>query len=163
VSAVEALKTARAAGLHFEIDGDDLVLKAVSAPPTAVLDELSRHKADILALHRRGSDEWSAEDWQVYFDERAGIAEFDCGLPRAEAEARAFECCVVEWLNRNPVSSAPGRCFGCGGGEDAIDTLLPYGAGATGRAWLHLRCWGAWHASRRAEAVAVLTLILWAG
>ena len=32
--------------------------------------------------------------------ERAGIAEFDGGLPRPEAEALAFECCVVEWLNR---------------------------------------------------------------
>ena len=36
------------------------------------------------------------EDWQVFFDERAGIAEFDGGLPRAETEARAFACCMAE-------------------------------------------------------------------
>lgn len=46
------------------------------------------------------SAEWSVEDWQSYFDERAGITEFDGGLPRAEAEARAFDCCVVRWLQQ---------------------------------------------------------------
>ena len=30
---------------------------------------------------------WTEEDWQALFDERAGIMEFDGGLPRAEAEA----------------------------------------------------------------------------
>jgi hypothetical protein len=78
----------------------------------------------------------------AFFDERAGIAEFDGGLPRASAEARAFACCVVEWLNRNPVCSPPGRCLGCGGSEDAIDKLLPYGTEPTGHAWLHSRCLG---------------------
>jgi hypothetical protein len=29
-----------------------------------------------MALLRRGNDGWSAEDWKVFFDERAGIAEF---------------------------------------------------------------------------------------
>jgi hypothetical protein len=32
---------------------------------------------------------WSAEDWQARLDERAGIAEFDGGLPHAQAEALA--------------------------------------------------------------------------
>ena len=88
MSAAEALKAARAAGIELALDGDDLALSAASAPPAAVLDALSRHKAEIVALLRPGRDGWSAEDWQVYFDERAGIAEFDGGLPRAEAEAR---------------------------------------------------------------------------
>ena len=115
MSAAEALKAARAAGVELAIDGDDLVLEASAPPPAAVLDLLSRHKAGIVALLRPGDDGWSAEDWQAFFDERAGIAEFDGGLPRAEAEARAFACCVAEWLNRNPVRSPPGRCLGCGG------------------------------------------------
>ena len=122
-----------------------------------MLDALSRHKAEIVALLRPGRDGWSAEDWQVYFDERAGIAEFDGGLPRAEAEAQAFECCVVEWLNRNPICSPPGRCLGCGDREDAHDQLLPYGTEPTGHAWLHSRCWEAWHARRKAEATAALS------
>ena len=163
MSAVEALKAARAAGVHLGIDGDGLVLEATSAPPTAVLDALSRHKAEIVALLRPGRDSWSAENWQVYFDERAGIAEFDGGLPRAEAEARAFACCVVEWLNRNPVCSPPGRCLDCGGSEDAHDKLLPYGTEPTGHAWLHSLCWAPWHARRKAEAVPVLSLTLGAG
>ena len=80
-----------------------------------------------------------------------------------QAEAQAFECCVVEWLNRNPVCSPPGRCLGCGGGEDTHDKLLPYGTEQTGHAWLHSRCWEAWHANRKAKAVAVLSLTLGAG
>src|SRR5207342_393585 len=61
----------------------------------------------IVVLLRPGRDGWSAEDWQVFFDERAGIAEFDGGLPRGAAEAGAFACCVVEWLNRNFERSPP--------------------------------------------------------
>ena len=54
MSAVEALKAARAAGVELALDGDDLVLEAASAPPAAVLDALSRHKAEIVALLRPG-------------------------------------------------------------------------------------------------------------
>ena len=162
MSAVEALRAARAAGIELALDGADLALSAASAPPATVLDALSRHKAEIVALLRLG-DGWSAEDWQVYFYERAGIAEFDGGLPRREAEAQAFECCVVEWLNRHPVRSPPGRCHGCGGTEDAYDKLLPYGTEQSGHAWLLSLCWEAWHANRKAKAVAVLSLTLGAG
>ena len=156
MSAVEALKAARAAGVELALDGDDLVLEAASAPPAAVLDALSRHKAEIVALLRPGRDGWSAEDWQVFFDERAGIVEFDGGLPRAEAEAQAFACCVVEWLNRNPERSPAGRCLGCGDREHAHDPLLPYGVEPTGHAWLHSRCWPAWYEARKAKAVSAL-------
>jgi hypothetical protein len=157
LNAAVALKAARAAGLHLVVDGDALVLSAASAPPAAILDALSRHKAEIIALLQPGRDGWSAEDWQVYFDERAGVAEFDGGLARAEAEARAFEWCVAEWLNRNPVCSPPGHCLYCGGREEKWDKLLPYGCEPTGHAWLHSRCWEAWHANRKAKAVAALS------
>ena len=110
MSAVHALKLARAAGVRIGIDGDALTLDADAAPPPAVLDLLARHKAQVIALLRPGGDGWSGEDWRAFFDERAGIAEFDGGLPRDQAEARAFACCVAEWLNRNPVRSPPGRC-----------------------------------------------------
>ena len=103
MNAIEALKAARVAGIELALDGDDLVLSAASAPPTAVLNSLSRHKTEIAALLRLGHDGWSGEDWLAFFDERAGIAQFDGGLSRGEAEARAFQFCVVEWLNRNPV------------------------------------------------------------
>ncbi len=97
-----------------------------------------------------------AQDWQAYFDERAGIAGHDGGLARADAERQAFECCVSEWLWRNPpLASGPERCAHCGKplGEDG----LPYLTGDGGHAWLHSRCHGDWMRQRRAEAVAALT------
>jgi hypothetical protein len=163
MNAADVLKRARAAGVELRVDGDDLVLSAASAPPAAVLDALSRHKAKIVVLLRPRRDGWSGEDWLAYFDERAGIAEFDGGLPRATAEAQAFECCIVEWLNRNCGRSLPGRCVGCGEVECSRGPLLPFGMERTGCVWLHSSCWPAWHASRRAEAVAILTEILMGG
>lgn len=156
MSAIEALKAARAAGVQLKTDGDDLVLEASAPPPAAVLNLLSHHKAGIVTLLRPGRDSWSVEDWQVFFDERAGIAEFDGGLTRAHAETRAFACCVAEWLNCNPVRSPPGRCPGCGADDHAHDPLLRYGVEGTGHVWLHSRCRPAWYAGRKAEAVAAL-------
>ena len=92
----------------------------------------------------------------MFFDKRAGIAEFDGGLPRDQAEALAFACCAVEWLNRNFVRSPAGRCLGCGDREHAHDPLVPFGVEPSGHAWLHSRCWPAWHAGRKAQAIAAL-------
>jgi len=108
MSAADALKAARAAGIQLGVDGEDLALTASVPPPATVIDLLASHKAEVVALLRLSRDGWSAQDWQVFFDERAGIVEFDAGLPRAEAEAHAFACCVVEWLNRNPAQSLAG-------------------------------------------------------
>jgi hypothetical protein len=120
-----------------------------------MLDLLSRHKAGIVALLRPVNG-WSGEDWLAFFDERAGIGEFDGGLARAEAEASAFVCCVVEWLNRNPVRSLSGRCIGCGEAEHAHDPLLPFGTESSGHAWLHSGCSLAWRRARKAGAVTAL-------
>ena len=91
MSAVQALKAARDAGVRIGIDGDALTLEADAAPPPEVLDQLRRHKAGIIALLRPTGGCWSEENWQAYFDERAGIREFDGGLSRGEAEERALE------------------------------------------------------------------------
>ena len=93
MSASQALRAARAAGIHLEVDGDDLLLEAPAPPPTAVLDALSRRKAEIVRILHPAKDGWSAEDWQLFFEERAAVAEYDGGLLRVEAEAQAFECC----------------------------------------------------------------------
>jgi hypothetical protein len=155
MSAAEALRAARATGVNIMVDGNDLVLTAPSEPPAAVLGLLSQHKAAIVGLLRRMSRVWSAEDWQAFFDERAGIAEFDGGLPRAQAEAQAFAHCVDEWLSRHPMRSPRGRCLGCGG-VDHHEPLLPFGIEPTGHSWLHSRCWPSWMAGRRAEAASAL-------
>ena len=153
--AAEALKMARAAGIKLGIDGDDLVLEASAPPRAAVLDLLSRHKAGIVML-RSGGDGWWADAWQGFFDKRAGIPEFDGGLPRTQAEARAFAFCVVEWLNRNSTYSPAGSCLGCGGREHFHDLLLPFGIGCAGCVWLRSRCEPVWYLGRKAKAVATL-------
>jgi hypothetical protein len=77
VSAAEALRAARAAGIEVRIEGDDLALEAAAAPPADIVDQLVRNKLAIVAQLRPGRDGWSADDWLTFFDERAGIAEFD--------------------------------------------------------------------------------------
>src|SRR5262249_43463942 len=94
-------------------------------------------------------------DWRARFDERAGFLEHDCGLLPVEAEVQAFEHCIVEWLNANPVQSLAGRCAWCGKVETRSIKVVPFGAGEH-HAWLHAYCWPAWHQLRRAEATAAL-------
>jgi hypothetical protein len=158
MSAAEALQAAHVAGIRVEIDGDDLVLEAMAPPPSALLDLLSRHKAGIVELLRPTDGSWSAEDWRVFFEERAGIAEFDGGLARGQAEVCAFECCVAEWLRRNPVRSLSERCVTCGGVHEH-KSLLPRGTEGIDRVWLHARCGPVCHAGRQVEAVTALAAI----
>jgi hypothetical protein len=156
VTAAETLKAARAAGIDLQVDGEDLVLEAAAPLAAEIIDLLSRYKPSIVELLRRSSQTRSAEDWQVFFDERAAVAELRGGLPRPDAEARAFVCCVVEWMNCNLVRSPPGRCLACGGSDRPHDALLPFGLEPIGHAWLHSRCWPAWHAGLEAQAIAAL-------
>src|SRR5262249_13780498 len=109
MSAAEALRAARMAGIDVRIEDGGLALEAQAPPSAEILELLAHHKPGIVALLRPGQDGWSAKDWKAYFDGRAGIAEFDGGLLCPEAKAHAFECCVVEWLNRNFGYSPAGR------------------------------------------------------
>jgi hypothetical protein len=139
------------------------LMRALSGSPISRDAGIEAGKSEEKAL-KQGSaacpviDEWTCEDWRAFFDERAGIAEFDAELPRPQAEAQAFECCVVEWLNRNAERSPPGRCLGCGGVEDC-HPLLPIGVDSAGHAWIHSECWEAWRTARRAEAVVALSIL----
>jgi hypothetical protein len=155
MSAFKALDAARAAGIDVRLDGKDLALSATCEPPFDVLDMLRRHKLSIVALLDL-TQPWDPAEWLAYFDERAGIAEFDGGLPRAEAEARAFYCCVSEWLLRNPIASSPDRCLQCGKATRNDDPLLAIGVVGAGQAWLHRDCVPVWHSARKAAAVAAL-------
>ena len=154
VSAVAALAAARVAGVRVRVDGADLVLEAPAAPPRPVLDALFCHKAEVVALLRPGEDGWSAEDWQAFFDERAGIAEHDGGMSRNEAEAQALECCVSGWLDRHPEPSSSGRCAWCEVAETAGSVVVPYGTQS--HTWVHPECWAPWFQRRRGQAQAAL-------
>jgi hypothetical protein len=89
-------------------------MSAAEAPkaPTAILDLRPSHKPGIAELLRSGQCSWHA-----FFDERAAIAEFEGRLTRVAAEARAFDCCVGEWRNRNPVCSTLDKCCWVGDAE----------------------------------------------
>jgi len=156
MSAAQALSAARAVGIHLEVDGDDLLLEASAPPPSAILEVLSQHKAEIVAVLRPGRDGWSTDDWRLFFEERAAIAEFDGRLQRTEADDQALDCCIVEWLKRNPTPSAPGRCAWCGQAESNDAGVLPYGVEPGTYTWLHAECWPAWQDTRRSQASEAL-------
>ena len=46
------------------------------------------------------ADPWTAEDWKAHFDERAGIREFDGGMNRQMAEARAFADTIELYMEK---------------------------------------------------------------
>lgn len=131
MSAAEALRAAHASGVRVTVDGESLVLEASAPPPHAVLDALSRYKVAIVAPLRPTQGRWTGD------------------------ERRA--CCVVEWLNRHPAPSPPGRCAWCGRPESPGAVVLPFGTEPGTHTWLHAECWPAWHQARRADAIAALS------
>ena len=155
MSATEAVKAARAAGVELHLDGDHLVLEASALPPAEVVEQLARHKPAVIALLRPGRDGWSAEDWLAFFNERAGIAEFDGGRTHHEAEAHAYESCVLEWLNRHAEATSFGQCADCRQPVRPDHIVVAFSMG--NHAWLHPHCcWLAWHELRRSRAIAAL-------
>ena len=161
MSAAEALILARATGIRVRVDGDTLVLGGAEPPPTKLLEHLARYKADILTLLLpQGNNGWSGEDWWEFFEERAGVAEFDGGLPRDQAETQAFSCCVGEWLHRNPVRSPAGLCNLCGQFKAVLfPYLTDYSVKTPGHTWLHQDCSRIWHKERQDKAISGLARI----
>ncbi len=97
-------------GVRLAVDGDAL---KVDAPKGAVTDELKErlraNKADI--LRQLAVDQ--AEDLREHFEERAGILEYDAGLPRAQAELEAARItvtyarnCCYQWASLRVALSA---------------------------------------------------------
>ncbi len=152
MSAVEALRLARENGVRLGVAGADLVLDADREPAPQVLEAIRRHKAGIVALLTASEGDWTAEDWRVFYDKRAGIAEFDGGQTRADTVVLAFECCIVEWLNRHPRHSDNGRCAWCGKPDPDGHAVVPFGAEGHGHTWLHPECWNDWSQDRRKRA-----------
>jgi hypothetical protein len=156
LTAIETLRVARVCRVQVTVDGADLKLRAPSPPPPDVLARPKRDKAEIIRLLCPARRIWSARDWLAFFEERAAVAEFDGGLTRSDAEAQAFEACVVEYINRNLMTSPPGYCSACGGSKNNHDAILPFGPGPRGHCWLHSDCWFFWQAAQRREALAFL-------
>ena len=106
MSAAETLRAARLTGITFDIHGGDLELNAAAPPPTMLIDLLRHHKTGILELLRRERVDWTQQDWEAFFQERAAIIEHDGGFYRATASLNAFEETVDHWLAINPPVSA---------------------------------------------------------
>jgi hypothetical protein len=157
MSAVEALKQARAVGVRLSVDGGELALEAAAPPPPEVLQLLTRYKSAIMILLRQGEISWSGDDWRGFFEERAAISEFDHGLSRADAEKNAFNHCIHEWLRQNPISSAPGICHQCLQQKGLIQAYFTGGdVHIPLHVWLHSNCANEWHDTRRDSAIASL-------
>jgi hypothetical protein len=52
MNATEVVRMARSAGIALAIDGHNLQLSAASEPPPSVIEELRRHKHEIVELLR---------------------------------------------------------------------------------------------------------------
>lgn len=130
----ETLCVSHAGSVEITLNGTDLVLEASSPPSKAVLDALSRNRTKNFSLVHPGG---SVEDWQVFFDKRAGIDGLDDGLLRSQARAQVFSICNFQHLNSKPVNSTEGRCVGCGRSNQAHDSLLLFGTETSGHPWLH--------------------------
>lgn len=158
MTAQSILQCARDLGIRFFVEGDNLIVEADTEPPAEVITAITALKPEIIRHLTRleASSDWTAEDWRFLFDERAADAEHDQRMTRIDAEAVAFECCVIAWLTRSPVASVPGRCLWCGHRESAGRDLLPFGAEPALRVWLHDDCWPRWRQQRRDEAVQAL-------
>ncbi len=58
---------------------------------TQTCHTLSQSVAPVAPVARTNNEGWDKVDWQAAFEERAGILEFDEGLPRVVAERLARE------------------------------------------------------------------------
>ena len=143
--------TIRASGNRAAINRWTTTIRENTAAIVATLDAAR-------LLQPAGRAPRDSESWRAFFDERARYAEFEAGLPRAKARARAFSCCLIEWLNRDVVTSLPGRCFACTRRAE-LETLVPFGIGPRDHVWLHSRCWAAWHENRLSGTVVALAAL----
>jgi hypothetical protein len=145
-----------------------------SQPLAEVMAILKERRLDVQAVlsarahatktRTREPDTWGADDWRAFFDERAGIREFDGRLPRLEAERLALADCAEHWLQRNsPAPHGPENgCWQCGGAgteADGADPLTSRNCRG-GVFWIHPRCWADYDAAAAAAAKAALGAIL---
>ncbi|MGH8644655.1 MAG: hypothetical protein ACREX4_09440 [Gammaproteobacteria bacterium] len=87
MTAAEIVYQVCASGATITVAGDSLELTAPRPLTDELLRRVAAHKPEIMKILRRQDTE--AEDLREYFEERAGILEYDGGLPRAEAEREA--------------------------------------------------------------------------
>ena len=117
--------------------------------------------ATLASAHSAKPSLWNATDWQEYYDERAGVAEYCGGILRDKAERMAFESCVVRWLDMHPPIIADEKiCPHCNQPNGVIGTsCVPVLSGGGGHIWLHHRCLDDWRKQRREKSVEALSVM----
>jgi hypothetical protein len=158
MTAADFLFAAHVAGVRIKVAGRDLLLEARRRPSSELIQDIARHKCEIVELISPSPDDWSADDWHWFYDDRLQLA-LSHGRSLTEAASDAFEACITEWQNQYPVHGRVGRCGHCNTPSGAHDLLLPFGTKETGHVWLHMSCWHAWNRERRRTAVAALMSI----
>jgi hypothetical protein len=172
------LEDARQQGLRIEVQGNCLKLRARKKPSDDLLRALRQHKPELLRLLARKAAppegpiatskampspaDWDSEDWQAYFDERAGIAQYDGGFSRVQAELCAFEDSVDHWLAMHPPSpQRTALCLHCKlaiSAEEPTSIQVASSGGQIGL--LHPECAPRWTILRRLEARRALSWLL---
>jgi hypothetical protein len=80
-------KAATATHATLAIKRDAVIPAVANIAAVAVADAAGAHDGAL----------WDAVDWRTFYDERAGILEFDGGMSRPDAEALAFQATACEW------------------------------------------------------------------
>jgi hypothetical protein len=134
-------------GATVEPAGDRLILRAgPTAIPATLVRRVREAKADLLTI------------LAAYTDHTVLRGDENKEHSGNSPGHRTFEALVINWMNRHPAPSAPGRCAWCGRPESAAAVVLPFGTEPGTHSWLHPECWPGWHETRRAEAIAALRI-----
>ena len=147
-----------AAGGHLAAKGGHLEVSAPAALPSNLVNDLRQHKSGVMEHLTHRPRQWTGEDFRDFYEERAGVLEYDGKLSRPEAERQAFEGTLIQWINVTaPPNLDDDHCAQCGApvgriGNDAVPVL----AGGGGHVWLHHGCHTAWMARRKREAAETL-------
>ena len=131
MSTAEVLEAARGAGLHIALDGADLVLRSSGPPPSAILDLLRAHKAEIIAeiaaagIASQDADD-AVVDWRNWYKQRVVIWQFGRRYTRDEAERLAQTEAKDRWHRANGERVPHDLCAGCRrpiGSAQALDLI----------------------------------------
>lgn len=95
--------------------------------------------------------QWDRADWQVFYDERAGISEHDGQQTAEKAGSIAYEAAIARWMNEHPFTGDKALCGACG--ESLAGDVVPLTDGA----WIHHpKCFHDYQEKRRNEATTAL-------
>jgi hypothetical protein len=154
------LQKLRRCDITVEMQGTQLIIDGPAANLTdSVVAQVQAFKEELLRLLDPADSpcSWDVESWQAYFDERAGVREYDGRHERSEAERLALEDTIAHWLQFNlPLESAPSHvCIHCNRAGQPGNPLVAAPARG-GHAWVHDWCWTSWSNVLQREAYEAL-------